>query len=136
MNADVRREARHAALGQLLVAEGDEAAHRRGGPALRVEEAGPHREGGAVRQLDEERPQPALVPPLPFKVLEDAGLGVAHALDLKQRRGPAALVPRPGLAHHQPPASRASSVPSGSSPWVMWCSWSRASSGWLARTAS
>ena len=90
----------------------------------------PDGEGRAVRQLDQQGAQPALVPPRPGQVLEHAGLGVVEALDLEQRRGPPALVARAGPPQHQPlAAQRLQAVQllrRWSTPWQRWCSWARA----------
>src|SRR5262249_50404644 len=83
-DADVRREARHAGLGQLLVAERDDAADRRRVLALGVGEAGADGEARAVGQLDAQRTQPALVAAGAGLVLDDARLGVEEPLHLQE----------------------------------------------------
>src|SRR5690349_7009678 len=73
---DEAREPRDAAVGQLLVAEGDGRADRRRVLPLPVAEPGPDRELLAAGQPDHQRPEPALVPALARLVADDHRLGV------------------------------------------------------------
>ena len=68
-DADIGRKPRHAAVGELLVAEGDDGADRRRCFALGVGEAGAHGELRPVGQLHEQRAEPALVPPGTLEVV-------------------------------------------------------------------
>ena len=56
--------------------------------------------------LDQQRPEPALVPAGAGLMADHLRLGVVEALHLQQRRRPAGLVGRPRLPQHQPLAAQ------------------------------
>ena len=74
-----RREPGHAAIGEFLVAEGDDAADRRRVLPLGVGEAGADREGQAVGQFHDHRAQPAGVAAPAGQVLDHAAFGIVEA---------------------------------------------------------
>src|SRR5260370_9843788 len=88
-NAHVAWEARHAAVGKLLVAEGDRGADGGRGAALAIAEAGADGELGAVGQPGPQRSEPALVLAGPFQLAAHHRPRVVKCLALVPGRGTA-----------------------------------------------
>src|SRR5262245_19503366 len=85
-HSHVGGEARHAVVGELLVTKGDDGTNGRGALSLGVRETSAHRKAFAVAKLHLQRPQPALVPPRPRDVPNDAGFVILETLHFQQAR--------------------------------------------------
>src|SRR5262249_20439775 len=101
-DGDVRGESGYPAVREFLVSERDERPDRRRALALAIREPSADVELRSVRQLDEERSEPSLVPTEPGHVREHARLAVVERLHLEEGVAAAHFVAALRPPRHEP----------------------------------